>query len=126
MRKYNYSMGFAANGRPLPDPAGFSVEVADLDASGERDITGNLHREKVAQKVSLEMQYRNIDWNMAREILSAVNPEQYSFTYQDPRTGGMQSGSFYTGNRKCNAVWMPAGRSPAGWYADVTFSVIEY
>ena len=38
MRKY--SLGFNANGTPLPDPSGFSGETSDLDVSGSATLRG--------------------------------------------------------------------------------------
>ena len=126
MRRYTYHLGFAVNGVPLPDPAGFGGETSDLDLSGERDTTGYLHRDFVAQKVPTELRYKNIDWGMCNTILQAVNSPDFQFTFPDPNVGGLRTGTYYAGNRKWNAVWMPEGENEEGWYADLTFSVIEY
>jgi hypothetical protein len=126
MRDYRYDLGFAVNGVPIPDPAGFSGETSDLDTSAERDATGLLHRNWVAQKVPLELSYTNIDWRMCETILKALNHASFQFTYPDPNVGRLRTGTYYVGNRKWKSVWMPAGEGPAGWYVDLTFSVIEY
>lgn len=126
MRTYTYALGFNANGTPLPDPSGFSGETSDLDVSGERDATGLLHRDRVATKIPVQMTYTNITWDMCQTILQAVSPAQFSFTFPDPNTGALRTGTYYVGNRKWDAVWLPAGENPAGWYANLTFSVIEY
>lgn len=126
MRGYRYDLGFAVNGTPLPDPSGFSGETADLDTSAERDATGMLHRDRVATKIPVVMTYTNITWDMCQTILQAVSPAEFQFTCPDPNTGALRTGTYYAGNRKWDTVWLPAGEGPAGWYADLTFSVIEY
>lgn len=126
MRLYKYNLGFAINGTPIPDPSGFSGETSDLDTSAERDATGLLHRNWVAQKVPTEMTYTNIDWDMCQSILAALNHPSFQFTFPDPNVGTLRTGTYYAGNRKWDSVWMPSGELPAGWYVNLTFSVIEY
>lgn len=123
MRKYTYNLGFAVNDIPIPDPSEFSGETADLDTSAERDATGLLHRNKVAQKIPLSFKYTNIGWDMCQTILQAVNSSKFRFTYPDPNTGHMRTGNYYTGNRKWDAVMMVASGE---WYVNLTFNVIEY
>lgn len=126
MRTYTYTLGFAAGSTPLPDPSGFSGETADVDASGERDLTGTLHRDWVATKIPVQMQYTNIGWDMCQTILGAVNTPEFEFTYPDPNTGTTRTGTYYVGNRKWDVVWMPADADPADWFVNLSFSVIEY
>ena len=126
MRKYTYHLGFAVNNIPLPDPSGFSGETSDLDTSAERDATGLLHRKWVARKVPVELKYTGIDWGMCQAILQSVNHDKFRFTFPDPNTGQLRTGNYYVGGRKWDAVWMPKDEGPAGWYANLTFSVIEY
>lgn len=122
MSRYSYDMGFEVDGTAIPDPSGFSGSISDLDASAERDVTGLLHREWVAQKVPTEMRYTNIDWSMCETILQLINHPSFSFTYPDPNLGALRTGTFYTGDRKWDVVW--AGGTE--WIANLTFSVIEY
>ena len=122
-RQYTYNLGFAVNGMPLPDPTAFSGETSDLDLSAERDTTGLLHRDWVAQKVPVEIEWRNIGWDMCTNILQAVNTPQFEFTFPDPNTGNTRTGTYYAGNRKWDAVWLPNGGE---WIGTISFSVIEY
>lgn len=126
MRNYTYHLGFAVNGVLLPDPARFGGETSDLDISAERDVTGVLHRDWVAQKVPIELSYINIGWDMCNFILTSVNYPEFQFTFPDPNAGGLRTGRFYVGNRKWTAVWMPDGMKNMDWYTNLTFSVIEY
>lgn len=126
MRLYRYDLGFAVDGVPIPDPAGFTGETADLDVAGERDTTGYLHRDPVAQKVPTELRYTNITWEMCNKILVLLNKPEFQFTFPDPNVGGLRTGTFYAGNRKWEAVWLPSGEEPSGWYGNLTVPIIEY
>lgn len=123
MSDYTYNLGFAVNNIPIPDPTEFSGETADLDLSGERDTTGMLHRNRVAQKVPVSLRYANIGWDMCQTILQALNSEKFRFTYPDPNTGRLRTGTYYAGNRKWDAVMM---HSPEERRVNLTVSIIEY
>ena len=68
-REYRYDLGFAVNGKPLPDPSGFGATENSLDTSAERDARGYLHRAMVATKHTYKLSWRNIDWDMTKRIL---------------------------------------------------------
>ena len=122
-RRYHYNLGFAVNGTPLPDPTAFSGETSDLDIAADRDTTGLLHREWVARKVPTAIEWKNIGWDMCQQILQLVNTPSFQFTFPDPNTGTTRTGTYYAGNRKWSAVWLPTGGE---WIATLSFSVIEY
>lgn len=126
MRDYKYSMGFAIDGVLIPDPVGFDGETADLDLSAERDVDGKLHRNMIddAEKVPVNMAYKNIDWDMLKYILRQLrNKPEFQFTFPDPNSDTFtRTGTFYVGNRKWNVVWAPEDKE---WVADLSFSVIE-
>ncbi len=123
MRQYSYNLGFAINGTPIPDPYGFTCATNDLDTSAERGIDGYLHRNWVARKVSMELQYKNISWDKLKEILTLMNTPQFSFTFPDPNTGTNRTTTCYAGDRNSEAVWLPVGREGI---ANLTVGIIEY
>ena len=128
MRGYRYDLGFKVNNTPIPDPSAYSGQTSDLDTSAERDVTGLLHRNRVAQKVPVEMSWKGLDWPVLTTILQAVNSDSFQFTFPDPNTGLSRSGTYYAGDRKWEGVWMPAGEGAygEGWYFNLSFSIIEY
>lgn len=123
MRRYTYNLGFAADGVPIPDPSGFEGEVSALDTSAERDLTGLLHRNYVATKLPMKLEFANIDWEMMKQIIAAVSKPKFQFTFPDPTTGGMSTKTCYAGDRKWNAVRLP---NNGDWIGSLNFSVIEY
>ena len=124
IRTYNYNMGFAINGIPIPDPSGFSGSDSDLDASGERDATGYLHRAKVAMKRPLKVKYKNWEWGKMQEILTMLTNDRFSFTYPDPSRGGaLRTIEAYAGDRDWDVVLITQLNTYVG---NLEFSVIEY
>ena len=123
VRDYRYTMGFAVDGQPIPDPAGFSGSDSALDTSAERDANGLLHRAMVATKHPLKIEWRHIEWDMITSILKKVAGESFQFTYPDPSTGSQSTRTCYAGDRSWNCVWAPADRTYIGM---LSFSVIEF
>lgn len=100
MRHYNEVMGFAVGNVALPDPSGFTYQVGDLDASGNRDATGLLHREYVATKINFELSWNSLEWEKLQTILAAVNTPKFTLTAPDPRTfQSTYTGDYYVGDR---------------------------
>jgi len=118
----SYSMGFKIDGSPIPDPMGFSGAVSDLDSMGERDATGLLHRDRVATKHPLKLEYKNISWDLVKCICGKMRGDSFSFTYDDP-VDGVITITAYVGDREWEDVWSP---EDGIWLAHLKFSVIEY
>ena len=118
-----FSMGFAVNGTPIPDPAEFSGKKSDLDTMGERDATGYLHRNMVATKYPLKLAYKNITWNQMMDICALLNAPKFNFTYPSPFTGTTVTMEAYVGDRDFDTVWANPERA---WLCNLSFSIIQY
>ena len=118
-----YGMGFALNGLAIPDPTGFSGAESDLDTMGERDATGYLHRNKVATKYPLKLEYSNVPWEWIMDLCPMLRHDKFQFTFPDPFNGGHSTIDAYVGDRDFEAVWAPEGGIYIG---TLKFSVIEY
>lgn len=123
IREYNYEMGFAVNGRALPDPAEYSGADSALDASGKRDATGALHRDMVATKHPLKLKWNAMDWDMISDILSQLLEETFQFTYPDPSSRTLKTITAYCGDRDWDVqlITVPARQ----YVGTLSFSVIE-
>ncbi len=120
---YTYDMGFEVDGTPIPDPSAFSGADSALDTSGERDMTGMLHRNMVATKHPLKIEWNILDWGMMNFILPLVRGESFLFKYPDPSTGTYQTIKAYAGDRSWDVVRI----MPDGTYTGkLSFSVIEF
>lgn len=119
----SYQLGFAVNDVPIPDPSVFTGAESDLDTMGERDATGYLHRNMVATKHPLKLEYHGIPWEAIMYIASLVASPKFKFKFPSPFVGYDQTIDAYVGDRDFEAVWMPEGRI---WLGNLKFSVIEY
>ena len=132
VRRYNYEMGFAVNGEPIPDPSVFTGKGSALDSMGNRDATGTLHRAMVAYKHPVKLEYHNITFAMMQEIMSKMTDESFQFTFPDPMDG-LITVKAYVGDRDWDTV---EARDSVGsgddvgwkgaWLGNLSFSVIEY
>lgn len=119
-----YSLGFKINGTAIPDPVSFSGKESDLDTMGERDATGYLHRNRVATKHPMSIEYKNLPWDTITSLCRLMMNDKFSFTFPDPfSTSATRTIEAYAGNRDFSAVWMPAN---GGWVGNLKVSIIEY
>ena len=123
LREWHYDMGFTVDGTPIPDPSTFSGADSALDASGERDANGYLHRDMVATKHPLKIDWNALDWGTINEILPLVKGESFMFTYPDPCSGTMQTIKAYAGDRAWNVTRIMEDGTYVG---SLSFSVIEF
>lgn len=118
-----YTMGFKVGNTPIPDPMVFTGAESDLDTMGERDATGYLHRNRVATKHPLKIEYHNIPWSLIMTIGGLLNSAKFSFTYPSPFTGAVSTIDAYVGDRDFETVWSPVNGL---WLGNLKFSIIEY
>lgn len=120
----SYSMGFMVNGTAIPDPSAFSGKESDLDTMGERDATGYLHRNRVATKHPLNLEYKNIPWTTIQTICGLMTADKFLFSFPDPfSSSGLTTINAYVGDRDFTSVWNPENGI---WIGNLKFSVIEY
>lgn len=123
-REYSYKMGFRINDTPVPDPSAFSGAESDLDTLGKRDSTGELHRNKVAQKFHQKMEWNNLGWDMIQRIGNLMNQsDRFQWTYPEPMVG-MNTVTAYCGDReweakKCYSDYM------GDWVGTLKVSIIQ-
>lgn len=133
-----FHMGFKIDGVDIPDPAVFTGAESDLDTEGERDVEGTLHRNKVATKYPLKIEYHNIPFEWIMEIcgnfretpVSDETPmaerekkDSFSFTFPSPFMGAAQTITAYCGDLEFETKWSPPDRMYLG---NLKFSVIQY
>lgn len=133
-----YEMGFAIDGIAIPDPMVFTGAESDLDTEGERDVTGLLHRNMVATKYPLKLEYHNIPFDWIMEITSnfrkpgeTVNTpidqrekkDKFTFTFPSPFIGRLQTVEAYCGDLEFETVWAPTN---ALYIGSLKFSIIQY
>ena len=81
---YYYQFGLSVAGTAIPDPSSFEYTVADLDVSGDRDSTGELHRDRVATKHNVKIKYDALEYPIVSAILSLFLRQNFSFRLSCP------------------------------------------
>lgn len=93
----NYDLGFKVGSTPIPDPTSWTGQVSDLDIYGERDMTGLLHRKRVATKEPMKFNWTNITWGEAHTIVSLTSAESFQFTFMSLKTNSLHTITAYRG-----------------------------
>lgn len=118
-----YKLGIKINDTTLPDPSTYVWKDSDLDASGERDATGTLHRDKVGMKHHAELSWNALSWATLGELLNLLEPLE-TFEATLPLPGGTTyTGTFYAGDREISMNLMAGER--AEWFGSLSFNLIE-
>ena len=112
------------NGVTMPCPSKCEVGYQDISAPDSgRTLDGLMHKEKVGQKVKLDLEWKGVSDADASTILLAFDPEYVDITYHDTKTNSILTKNFYTGDRKASTYWW--NDDGEFTYLSVAFNVIE-
>lgn len=87
------------NGVGMPAPLPFTVTISDQDLNSDTDANAELHRNRVAVKRKIELEWGPLDWDEISKILKAVKNVFFDVTYPDPETGDFETKRMYVGDR---------------------------
>ena len=93
-------------------------DVSDPDAGRTED--GLMHKNRIGQKVKIQLTWNNIGNADASAILQAFDPEYVEVKYKDPKTNSYQTKTFYVVDRSA-----PAYNSRLNIWSNVSFNIIE-
>ena len=88
------------DGNTLPCPSKFTWGLQDVSA-GESGRTDDalMHKNRVAQKRKLQLEWVGLSWEDTASIMQAVDPEYIEVYYPDMLSGTYQTRTFYVGDR---------------------------
>ena len=122
------------NGVSMPCPSSYTWGLQDVSAakSGRSDDSV-MHKNRVAQKRKLALQWKGKDWattakilqdwDTACKIIQAVNPEYIQVTYPDLLSANKhETRTFYVGDRSAPVKWWWHGNQRT---ESISFDVIE-
>lgn len=109
------------NGVEIPTPSDYSVGIQDI-SKAERNANGTMIIERIATKRKLELSWKSLSKENLSKILNAVSPVFFQVEYVDPQDGGVKTGTFYCGDRKCPMLNFTNGVPK---YKDVGFNFVE-
>lgn len=112
------------NGVTMPCPSKCEVGYQDISAADSGRVeSGLMYKNKVAQKVKLNLEWVAVSDADAATILTAFDPEYFSVTYHDPKANANTTKTFYCGDRNAVYYWWVDNRGFT--YQNINFNIIE-
>jgi len=104
-------------------PGGFSVTTADTDSdSSGRTADAMMHRDRIAVKKQIDLEFRLLKWDEISAILQAVEDIFVDVCYPDPKSGQYETRTFYAGNR---TVAVPFEKNGEIYWDGLKFTLTE-
>lgn len=111
----------SVDGQPVRSPSVFQYNLKDVSSSDAgRTEDALMHKKRIAQKVTIQLAWNNIETDDASAIMNAFNPEYVEVTYLDLLAGGYITKTFYVGDRAA-----PMYNNRLGLWSNVAFNIIE-
>lgn len=109
---------------PYIAKGGFKWQRSDVDGTDAgRDLSGSLHRNRVATKRRLDITCRPMELAEASTVLTAIMPEWVTVEYVDPQAGSVITKTMYSNNNPATFLMaQPDGRE---LWEGITFPLIE-
>lgn len=108
----------------MPCPSKFEWNLQDISAADSGRVeSGLMYKNRVAQKVKINLEWVAVSDADAATILSAFNPEYFNVTYHDPMANATVTKEFYRGDAQAPYYWWVdnAGFS----FQNIAFNIIE-
>lgn len=111
----------SVGGASIPCPSKYDWKLSDVSSpDAGRTEDGKMHKEMIAQKVHLELEWQNISDSDAQTVLTAFNASEYlSVQYYDYKSMSFLTKTFYVGDRQVTSYNRRRGIST------VSFNIIE-
>ena len=87
------------NGVDIATPKSLEVSINDIDGESNRNAAGDMCRDRIATKRKLTCEWPPLSNADCSVLLTAVKDVFFTVTYPDPATGGLQTKTFYVGDR---------------------------
>lgn len=107
-----------------PTEIGYGLnDISSSDAGRVEDADSTMHKNRVAQKRKISLQWAHVSLAEASAILRAFNPEYVYVKYLDVLDGDWNVRKFYVGDRSSifNQITLPNGAV----MKTVSFDIIE-
>ena len=124
MSRTNYP--FKVNNADIPCPSKCIYGLQDVsksDSGRVEDPNATMYKNRIAQKVKLELEWVAVSDADAATILTAFDPEYFSVTYHDPKANATTTKTFYCGDRTATYYWWVDNKGFT--YQNVAFNIIE-
>lgn len=119
MSEYNPIL--TVDGQEVPCPSTFVYNLQDVSiADSGRTEDGLMHKNRLTQKVKLELAWNGVDTQKGSQVLNAFDPEYVEMCYLDLKQGTYVTKTFYIGDRKS-----PFYNSRLDIWENLSFNAIE-
>ncbi len=116
---------FAVNGSYLPDPSALTWGLQDVSApDAGRDESSTMHKMRVAQKRTYQVEWKMTNPLETAQILTAVNPETFTVTAWDAMDGQYETRTYYVGDRSAPFQQWHSGVD-GQLFTKISFTIIE-
>lgn len=109
------------NGVEIPTPSEYSVGIQDI-SNAERNANGTIIIERIATKRKIELSWKYLSKPALSNLFNLVSSVFFTVEYIDPQDGGVNTGTFYSGDRNAGALSFINGEIK---WKDVKFNLIE-
>ena len=118
------SFPFKVNGTDMPCPSKFAWGLQDISAPDSgRTLDGKMWKNRVGQKVKIDLEWAAVSCEDCATILQAFNSEYFNVTYHDPKENANVTKEFYRGDASAPYYWwVPNQRFN---FQTISFSIIE-
>lgn len=106
----------------IVQPATMEVEIEDISApDAGRTADTVMHKKTLRTVYALSLSWHNLHTAQAQAVLSRFSEAEYfPVTFLDPYTGGMNTKTFYIGNRT-----VPMYSAELDVWSNISFKVVE-
>lgn len=113
----------SVDGKTIPCPSQFDWGLQDISNSeAGRDQTAKMYKNRIAQKVKINLSWNGVRPDKIKTILQAFQPEYVMVEYFDPLEGEVVTKEFYTGDKTAPVhIWSGSNQL----YTNVSFNIIE-
>lgn len=116
-------MTFEVDGKKVKCPSKLEWALQDISKSNAgRTKNALMHKNRIAQKRTLNLGWNGVTDDECHEILKAFNPEYVDIKFYDPLEGKVITKNFYTGDKTAPVYSWWVGKH---LYQSVSFSAIE-
>lgn len=110
----------SVDGVAIPCPTKYDWKLSDVSSpDAGRTEDGLMHKDRIAQKVHIELEWQYMSDEAAQAILVAFQPEYINVNYYDYKALGFVTKRFYVGDRNVSSY------SRAKHVATIAFNIIE-
>lgn len=106
------------NGVAVAAPLPYKVTINDLDAESGRNARGNMIRDRIGVKRTINLEWGVLTKQEVSQILNAVSGAFFPVQYDDPQLG-ITTKTFYVGNRDAPKI------IDGTFYKGLSFNLIE-